>query len=98
MPVPDVPVNEDSMTIHLDLTIPFLQEEITDESFEQEPEDINLESVLSSHDSVLMEDTSDTLCNNIIDRYSVSSIFNLDVHLHGFEKVFNSMLREVRCD
>ena len=79
-------MNEDSLTIHLDLTIPFLQEEITDESFEQESEDINLKSVLSSHDSVLVEDTSDTLCNNIIDRYSVSSIFNLDVHLHGFEK------------
>lgn len=91
-------MNEDSLTVHLDLSIPFLEEKIIDESFEQEPEDINLESVLSSQDSGLMEDTSDILYNNIIYRYSVSSIFNLDVHLHGFEKVFNSMLRKERCD
>ncbi|CAO2623644.1 Heat shock factor protein 3 [Lemmus lemmus] len=98
VPVSDMPMNEDSLTLHLDLTIPVLQEKITDESFEWEPEDINLKSLLSSQDSDLMEDTSDTLCKNIVNRYSVSFIFNLDVHLHGFKKVFNSMLREARCD
>ncbi|XP_005081206.1 heat shock factor protein 3-like [Mesocricetus auratus] len=66
--VPDIPTNEDSLTIQLDLTIPFLQEQITKKSFEQEPKDMPLQLELSPQDSVLMEDKSDNLCNNIINR------------------------------
>jgi hypothetical protein len=77
VPVQDKPMNEESLTIQLDLTIPVLPEQITEESVEQEPKDISLELDLSSQDSILMKDKSDNLYNNIINRYSVSSIFNL---------------------
>lgn len=83
--VQDKPVNEESLTIQLDLTIPVLPEQIIEESVEQEPKDISLELDLSSQDSILMKDKSDNLNNNIINRYLVSSIFNLGTHLHGFE-------------
>lgn len=98
MPVPDIPMNEESLTIQLDLTIPFFQEQITEECFVQDPKDFSLELELSPLDSILIAEQSDTLCNSIMNRYLVSSIFNLDVHIHGFEKLFNSMLREARCD
>ncbi|XP_057616658.1 heat shock factor protein 3-like [Chionomys nivalis] len=93
VPASDILVNEDSLTLQFDLTIPFSQEKIIDESFEQEPEDINLESVLSSQDSVLMEDTSDTLCNNIIN--------SDEAHMHHAEEdmlELNSLLSENTVD
>ncbi|CAH6780175.1 heat shock factor protein 3 [Phodopus roborovskii] len=66
--VPVIPTDKDSLTIQLDLTIPFLREQITQESFEQEPKDMPLQLELSPQDSLLMEDKSDSLCNNIINR------------------------------
>ncbi|ERE65149.1 heat shock factor protein 3 [Cricetulus griseus] len=75
--VPDIPPNEDSLTIQLDLTIPFLQEQITKESFEQEPKDMSLQLELSPQDSILMEDRSDNLCNNTINRD--------EIHIHHTE-------------
>ncbi|XP_060231646.1 heat shock factor protein 3-like [Meriones unguiculatus] len=66
--VQNIPINEDSLTIQLDLTIPFLQEQTTEESSEQELKDISLELDHSSQDSVWMNDESDTLCNNILNR------------------------------
>ncbi|XP_052026212.1 heat shock factor protein 3 [Apodemus sylvaticus] len=66
--VQDKPVNEESLTIQLDLTIPVLPEQIIEESVEQEPKDISLELDLSSQDSILMKDKSDNLNNNIINR------------------------------
>uniref|UniRef100_A0A8C6HUP3 Uncharacterized protein n=1 Tax=Mus spicilegus TaxID=10103 RepID=A0A8C6HUP3_MUSSI len=68
VPVQDKPMNEESLTIQLDLTIPVLPEQITEESVEQEPKDISLELDLSSQDSILMKDKSDNLYNNIINR------------------------------
>ncbi|XP_003752115.1 heat shock factor protein 3-like [Rattus norvegicus] len=66
--VQDKPTDEESLTIQLDLTIPVLPEQITQESVEQEPKDISLELDLSSQDSPLMKDDSDNLYNNIINR------------------------------
>ncbi|XP_028630188.1 heat shock factor protein 3-like isoform X2 [Grammomys surdaster] len=66
--VQDKPMNEESLTIQLDLTIPVLPEQMTEESIEQEPKDISLELDLSSQDSILMKDKPDILYDNIINR------------------------------
>ncbi|XP_034341770.1 heat shock factor protein 3-like [Arvicanthis niloticus] len=68
MSVQDKPMNEESLTIQLDLTIPVLPEQITEESIEQEPKDISLELDLSSQDPILMKDKSDIFYDNIINR------------------------------
>ncbi|KAL1766336.1 heat shock factor protein 3-like [Sigmodon hispidus] len=78
VPASDIPMNEDSLTIQLDLTIPFLQEKITEESLEQEPKDTPLELELSPKDSILVEDQSDTLCDNVINRDKI--------HMHHTDK------------
>ncbi|XP_031221136.1 heat shock factor protein 3-like [Mastomys coucha] len=66
--VQEKPMNEESLTIQLDLTIPILPEQITEESVEPEPKDISLELDISSQDSIFMKDKSDNLYNKTINR------------------------------
>ncbi|XP_036029853.1 heat shock factor protein 3-like [Onychomys torridus] len=68
VPILDIPMNEDSLSIQLDLTIPFFQEQITEECFVQDPKDFSLELELSPLDSILIAEQSDTLCNSIMNR------------------------------
>ncbi|KAL6063366.1 hypothetical protein STEG23_021181, partial [Scotinomys teguina] len=66
VPVPDIHMNEDSLTIQLDLTLPLFQEQITEECFVQDPKGISLELELSPLDSILIAEQSNTLCNSIM--------------------------------
>ncbi|GAB1302986.1 Heat shock factor protein 3 [Apodemus speciosus] len=89
--VQDKPVNEESLTIQLDLTIPVLPEQIIEESVEEEPKDISLELDLSSQDSILMKDKSDSLNNNIINRDKMNDKMNMP-HTEGNLLDLNSLL------
>ncbi|OBS81249.1 hypothetical protein A6R68_20544, partial [Neotoma lepida] len=92
VPAPDISMNKDSLTIELDLTIPFFQEQIPKKCFKQDP-NISLEVELFPRDSILIAEQSDTLCNNIMNRDKMH-------HTEGnLVELKSSLSREaVNCD